>query len=221
MPKAQEEKNPFDMWSAFRQYAMMQLYFRPKLYHKYQAKITGKPEKIPTKPLVIVANHFSYDDPPFIVLAMQKPVAFLAKQELFEDPQMGKWMRFLSAIPVNREKPGPSTMRQVKQAISKNWHVGVFIEGTRNESREEMTRLQPGAAFIARFGGGLPALPVGIRGGEKRGGILEAHFGDIIPFDASKSLREMTIIYGEAIAKLADMKLNLEKSDAHPMKEEQ
>lgn len=39
------------------------------------------------------------------------------------------------------------------------------------------------------------------------------HIGEVIPFDKEKSLEEMTLIYGEKIASLAGLRLNIKKEE--------
>ncbi len=61
----------------------------------YNLKVEGK-ENIPKKSNVIYAgNHVSYLDPPLIAVSVNAYIAFMAKQELFNDDN--KLLRFLCA----------------------------------------------------------------------------------------------------------------------------
>ena len=189
-------ENYYDKVHQIIHYMVLYGVLHPFYYLRYKTKIIGR-ENIPKPPYLIVSNHYSYYDPTIISLASLSPVAYIAKKELFEEKSLlSKIITFLGAIPINREKPAPSTLK-------------IIIEGTRNQSRETLTKLETGAAFIAKFAGGLPVLPLGIRGGNKPFGSLEVHIGEVIPFDKNLSLEELTLKYGQSIAKLADLELKL------------
>ena len=52
--------------------------------------------------LVVVANHGSHLDPPLISHAIGRPVAFMAKEELFRVPLLGPLIKACGAYPVAR-----------------------------------------------------------------------------------------------------------------------
>ena len=52
--------------------------------------------------LVVVANHGSHLDPPLLGHALGRPVAFMAKAELFRVPILGAIIRACGAYPVSR-----------------------------------------------------------------------------------------------------------------------
>ncbi len=202
-------ENPYDFVHKLSHKLIIFLILYPYYYLNYKFKVFGR-ENIPKETSFIVAsNHFSYSDPTLLSIATHETIAFIAKKELFDDLKLKDIITYLGAIPIDREKPGLSTIKQLKKAIQNNWSIGIFIEGTRNESREKITRLQQGVAFFAKIGNNLPVLPIGIRGGQKKGDVLEIHIGEIIEFDKEKSLEEMTFIYGQKIAELANLKLEL------------
>ena len=97
----------------------------------YNFKVEGK-ENIPKDSNVIYAgNHVSYLDPPLIATAVNKYVAYMAKQELFTDEN--KLLRFLvhslGAFAVNREKPELATFKTVKAVFNTPWSLGIFPQG--------------------------------------------------------------------------------------------
>lgn len=202
------EVNYYDQFHAAAHRAIIYGLLYPFYHLRYKVKILGR-ENIPTEPFLIVCNHYSYYDPTIISLTVQRPVAYLAKKELFDESAFGKLITFLGAIPINREKPGPSSIKRIKEVLKAGWPVGIFIEGTRNKSRETLSKLESGAAFIAKLGGGLTVLPLGIRGGNQVFGPLEVRVGTPIKFDPSKSLDELTFVYGKAVADLAGLELKL------------
>lgn len=192
-------------------YFLLYTFLYPYYFLRYRTQIHGQ-ENVPHHgPFIVVCNHFSYSDPTIISMTMRQPVAYIAKKELFEGQSAGfsEFITYLGAISINREKPGASTLKTIKKVLlEKKWPIGVFIEGTRNQSREELSKLETGAAFMSKLAGGVPVLPMGIKGGQKTGDKLEIRVGNLIPFDSQLSLEEMTIIYGKAVAELAGLRFS-------------
>jgi 1-acyl-sn-glycerol-3-phosphate acyltransferase len=206
----QIESNPHSSFHAACQW-IVRLYAMIVFSKKYQMTFAGR-EYIPHhNNYIIVSNHYSYDDPPLICLgAYNHPVAFIAKEELFTEH--GRWftilITLLGAIAINRQKPKPSTIKSFIKAYKRGWVGSIFIEGTRNESYTHMTRINQGAAFLARIGGGLDVLPVGIslKGGNHRDLIV--NIGKPIPYDATRSDKDYTLLMGAEIARLAGLEFS-------------
>ena len=97
----------------------------------YNLKIVGK-ENLPKNSRVIYAgNHVSYLDPPIMSLGVFKCIAYMAKQELFEDKnQLLQFLvHSLGAFAVNREKPEISTFKTLKAVFNTSWSLGIFPQG--------------------------------------------------------------------------------------------
>lgn len=97
----------------------------------YNFKSEGR-ENIPQNSnLIFAGNHVSYLDPPLIALATMRHIAYMAKQELFQDKN--KLLRFLvhilGAFAVNREKPEIATFKTVKSVFNTSWSLGIFPQG--------------------------------------------------------------------------------------------
>ncbi len=104
----------------------------PVTYLMYNIKIYGK-ENVPKSSRVIyTANHVSYIDPPVLSMAVDKFVAYMAKQELFGE-ETGSVLRYLvhtlGAFAVNREKPELATFKTVKAIFNTSWSLGIFPQG--------------------------------------------------------------------------------------------
>lgn len=201
----------YDSIHGLAHYFLLYTFLYPYYFLRYRTQIHGQ-ENVPKQgPFIVVCNHFSYSDPTIISMTMRQPVAYIAKKELFDGQKIGfsEFITFLGAIPINREKPGASTLKTIKKVLlEKKWPIGVFIEGTRNQSREELTKLETGAAFMSKLAGGVPVLPMGIKGGQETGDKLEIRVGSPILFDSKLSLEEMTIKYGKAVAELAGLRFS-------------
>ncbi len=110
--------------------------------------------------LVVVANHGSHLDPPLLGHALGRPVAFMAKAELFRVPLLGPIIRACGAYPVARGASDREAIRTATDRLEEGWATGVFIDGTR-QSDGRVNAPLPGAALLAARAG-VPLLPVAI-----------------------------------------------------------
>ena len=112
-------------------------------------------------PFVIVINHFSYIDPPFVISAIQKPINFLAASDQIIETQF-IWAPFLYGfIPTNRTSLAPSTIKNAMKVIKKGEILGLFPEG--NALKSHLRPAKNGAAYLSSMGN-AKLLPVGIVG---------------------------------------------------------
>ncbi|MEB3255271.1 MAG: lysophospholipid acyltransferase family protein [Synechococcaceae cyanobacterium] len=111
-------------------------------------------------PLVVVANHGSHLDPPLLGHALGRPVAFMAKAELFRVPLLGPLIRACGAYPVSRGASDRQAIRTASDRLCEGWATGVFLDGTR-QSDGRVNAPQPGAALLAARAD-APLLPVAI-----------------------------------------------------------
>ncbi len=112
-------------------------------------------------PYVVVINHFSYIDPPFVIHALQKPISFLAASDQVIESQF-IWAPFIYGfIPTDRTKLAPSTIKNSIRALKNGEVLGIFPEGT---SLSYVLRpAKNGAAFLSTTGK-TRLLPIGIVG---------------------------------------------------------
>ncbi len=138
---------------------------RPLLSTFFQGRVYGQ-ENVPlTGPAIVVSNHGSYFDPPFLSSAMGRPVAFMAKEELFEVPLLGSAIRLYGAYPVKRGSGDRGALRAAIAALQGGWLVGIFLEGTRT-ANGRVNQPKLGAAMIAAKAQ-VPLIPVGLCGVEQ------------------------------------------------------
>ena len=137
----------------------------PLLHTYFRVHIYGA-EKIPKSGAAIaVSNHASYFDPPIISNCIGRPVAFMAKQELFKIPVFKNAIALYGAYPVNRSTGDRSAIRSALQALESGWIVGIFLQGTRTQDGK-ITNPKSGAALIAAKAQ-VPLIPISLWGTEK------------------------------------------------------
>lgn len=159
---------------------MLHVYFRGRTYGAEYVPRQG--------PLVVVSNHASYFDPPILSSCVGRPVAYMAKEELFRIPILQQAIQLYGAYPVSRESADRSAIRSALKCLEAGWATGVFLQGTRT-TNGRITEPKLGAALIAAKAK-VPLLPVSLWG---TGGILAK--GSAIP-----RLVSVTVRIGEPIA---------------------
>ncbi len=121
-------------------------------------------EKIPLSgPLVVCANHISWWDPCLVAYLVPRPVHFMAKKELFKNRLIAFFLRKLHAFPVNRDKPDIGAIRQGMTILKNGDVLGIFPEGTRQKTPDELGQGHAGAALLA-MKTEAPLMPIAIRG---------------------------------------------------------
>ena len=137
----------------------------PMCYGYFRGRVYGR-ENVPQKhPLVVVSNHASYFDPPLLSCCVGRPVAFMAKEELFEVPVLKEGIRLYGAYPVKRGSGDRGAIRSALTALKDGWLVGIFLQGTRTPDGS-IDDPKLGAAMIAAKAQ-VPLLPVSLWGTEK------------------------------------------------------
>src|SRR5690625_1405952 len=119
-------------------------------------------EKIPKdKGYVLACTHTGWVDILWLgVSLLPTKVYYMAKKELFESGPLRWLMNQLNAFPVDRENPGPSSIKQPMRLIKEGKVVGIFPSGTRTS---EDVPLKRGAVTIANYAKSsiVPAAYVG------------------------------------------------------------
>jgi 1-acyl-sn-glycerol-3-phosphate acyltransferase len=154
----------------------------PVLHTYFRGRIHGA-ENVPRKgPLIVVGNHASDFDPPFLACGVGRPVAFMAKEELFRIPVLKQAISLYGAYPVKRGSADRSAIRAALAALEQGWAVGVFITGTRTPDGR-VTDPKPGAALLAAKAQ-VPLLPVSLWGTQA---II--HKGSALPHSVPVTIR--------------------------------
>ena len=124
-------------------------------------------ENIPTGGgLIIAANHQSYGDPFWLAIPVKRPIRFLAWNEAFSWPVVGKAIRLLGAWPLNVQASDPAAIRRSLTWLRDSGVIVIFPEGGRGLPDGSMIRMKGGAVRMA-LEAGVPILPVTIRGANR------------------------------------------------------
>ena len=149
--------------------------------------------------VVVVSNHGSHLDPPILGHALGRPVAFMAKSELFNVPILSFIITACGAYPVKRGAGDREAIRNASSRLSEGWATGVFLDGTRQENGR-VNDPKPGAALLAARTGS-PILPVAIVNSHRafpKGSLLprfipiHLRVGEIIPPPKTKKKEDLT-----------------------------
>ena len=149
--------------------------------------------------VVVVSNHGSHLDPPVLGHALGRPVAFMAKSELFKVPILSFIISACGAYPVKRGAGDREAIRNASNRLSEGWATGVFLDGTRQENGR-VNDPKAGAALLAARTGS-PILPVA---------IVNSHRafpkGSLLPRLVSIHLRVGTLIEPPKTRKREDLR---------------
>jgi 1-acyl-sn-glycerol-3-phosphate acyltransferase len=156
--------NPLKEWDylVYRCFRLIVMFLCTILF---RLEVTGR-ENIPKEGgLIIISNHASLLDPLLVGAAITRPVAYMAKEELFRIPILRWLLRKLNVFPVNRKKVGTSTIKHGMEVLRDRKVLALFPEGTRSQDGS-LLQAHFGAAMYTRKTG-VPVLPVGIIGSAK------------------------------------------------------
>ena len=97
---------------------------------------------------LLCANHRSNMDPILIAAACPRQLTFMAKDELFHIPVLGKIIKGFGAFPIKRGKGDAAAVMATLKIMKKGEPTLIFPEGTRMKKGERKT-VNPGIIRLA------------------------------------------------------------------------
>ena len=141
---------------------------------------------------LLVANHISHFDPPFLTVAALRKIDWMATRELYAPGLVSWWMHAVDTFPVDREKVDRAAVRESVARLKQGRVVGIFPEGGIRDGAASVLEgapLKPGIAGLAQLGG-APVIPCALIGSDQ----LYSH-GNWLPFRRARAW----IAFGEPI----------------------
>ncbi|MDW7651676.1 MAG: lysophospholipid acyltransferase family protein [Bacillota bacterium] len=128
----------------------------------YRWDVGGR-ENIPEQgPFILCANHISWWDPPLVGALTKHKVRFMAKEELFNIPVIGKILPLIHVFPVKRNSADRRAIKTALDTLKEGGNLGIFPEGTRSRTADLLPP-QAGVGLIA-VKSEAPVVPVAIIG---------------------------------------------------------
>ena len=150
-------------------------------------------ENIPDKEenYIYVAPHRTFWDPVYMAYAARpKQFIFMAKKELFKNRIFGWWIRMCGAFPIDRENPGPETIKYPVSQLKKGQRsLVMFPSGSRHS-----TDVKGGVAVIAKMAK-VRIMPAVYKGPMELSGLLkrervDMNFGQPIDISDIKKMND-------------------------------
>jgi 1-acyl-sn-glycerol-3-phosphate acyltransferase len=168
-------------------------------------------------PAVFAANHASHVDTPLMLASLPERfrhrTAVGAGADYFFDKRWkgALWAFAINAIPIERTRPSPKSLRLASRLLAEGWNLVIFPEGGRTPDGWGQEH-HPGAAYLA-VRSGVPVVPVHIEGtgrilgrGARRltPGTATVTFGAPTWPDEGEDARSFAARLQRAVAVLAD-----------------
>ena len=134
------------------------------IFYGTRIKREGKLER--KKRYIFTSNHQSYIDAPLISMVANRPVAYMAKEELFnhKSPLIQFLVISLGSFAVNRENPEKATMKTILDIIKHTkWSIGIFPEGQQAKGSHNFNEVKGGFISIAKMAK-MDIVPIAICG---------------------------------------------------------
>ncbi|HQR41738.1 MAG TPA: lysophospholipid acyltransferase family protein [Gemmatales bacterium] len=113
-------------------------------------------------PFLIVCNHESLWDPPMAGVTLSRPVSYMARKTLFDNPLLAAMITRQGGFAVDLEGVGLDGIKTTLKRLEDGEGVLVFPEGTRSRDGNMLPFLKGIVLLIRRAK--VPVLPVGIAG---------------------------------------------------------
>ena len=144
-------------------YKICKLIYSSLLKILYRPTVIGK-ENIPEEgPVIFAGNHRHAFDPVVVMTHTKRIVHYMAKESLFKGIH-GFVFKQIGLIKVYRSRNNPEAISSAVELLKKGGTLGIFPEGTRNRTEDELLKFKHGAVTIAKQSNSV-IVPFAIKGG--------------------------------------------------------
>jgi 1-acyl-sn-glycerol-3-phosphate acyltransferase len=160
--------------------------------------------------VLLVANHQSYLDPVLLGARLSRPLNYIAKAELFENPRAARLLYWLNGYPVHQGTADLHAVRETIIRLRSGRALVIFPEGSRTPDGK-MLPIERGVALVVRRAK-VPVVPVVIDGSFEawpidqtlfRSGNIRLWFGPPMQL-ANLSEAEIVGIIGNTLREMLD-----------------
>ncbi len=136
------------------------------------------PQKMPPEgPVIVAANHEGMLDMFMIGYRIKRYIKWMAKEELFKNKLVAKFISSCGAYPVKRSTKDFVAAKTTLELLRQGEAVGIFPQGTRSKGRGREHKAKYGVAKFAAESGAV-IQPVAIWGKIRLFGRVYVRFGD-------------------------------------------
>lgn len=182
---SQRASEDFNIWRALFQKLVCHCVYWFHIRIRYRLEVVGNKNFDKSKPLIVTSNHVSALDAFILAHALSTPIAYMTKEELFQNFFTRLLLDWGGAFAVNRKKLEVSTIKTALSVTKTNWNLGLFPQGTRKVDGN-IENVSKGFASLAKATKSniLPVAIIGAGKNERRPftGRITVKIGEIIPF---------------------------------------
>lgn len=175
-------------------YDQLVSFFRPLIRFFFPVRFVNLPESLPEEGLIVCPNHISFFDPLFLAISLPRNITFMAKEELFSRPIVGKWVKECGVIPLSRDGGDAAKLRQAVRELKSGKLFSLFPQGTRCRYPLKKEDFKAGVGMMAALSK-AKVLPVGIYSKDYK----------------VRLFRKTYVVFGEAEAFVSEEKMGLKE----------
>ncbi|MBU0508875.1 1-acyl-sn-glycerol-3-phosphate acyltransferase [bacterium] len=147
-------------------------------------------ENIPESgPIIVASNHRSNYDPPLLGAVVRRELHYFAKEELFRNALLGRFLRYLNAFPVRRGEFDRTALAKCLDVLRQNGALAFFPEGTR-APEDGFLKPKLGLGWVVCLSG-APVIPAYLHGTAQASPRLRGRPGVAVTFGHSIPASEL------------------------------